>query len=143
MFVVQRLVIAMCICLFFIGCGKDRNAENKMIIIGKPEISQQDNAQLKNSHLAKAQDYITNKKYEDAIIELNEAISLDPNDPASYYTLGNVYDMMGRNKESVEIFIKAIKLDPYAMKKMGTGTTGSLSGTSLTEQDLSTNTVGK
>lgn len=135
-----RRLIVVCTCLVIIGCGKDKLAEERKISINKPVISGQDKVQLKDSHLVKAQDYITDKKYEDAVIELNEAISLDPKDPASYYTLGNVYEMMGKNKESVETFIMAIKLDPYVAKKMGTGTMGSLSGTNMTGLDLSTNT---
>ena len=126
---IQRLILILCVCSFIMGCGKDRNTEERKISINKPAISQQDSVQLKDSHLVKAQTYITDKKYEDAIVELNEAISLDPKDPASYYTLGNVYEMMGKNKESVETFIMAIKLDPYAKKKIGTGTTGSVMST--------------
>jgi len=139
----RRLILSLCICSFIMGCGKAENTKEGKISITKPVISQQDSVQLKDSHLVTAQAYITDKKYEDAVVELNEAIRLDPKDPASYYTLGSVYEMMGKNKESVETFIMAIKLDPYSTKKIGTGTTGSLSITNLTEQDLSTNTVGK
>ena len=138
---IRQVIIAMCICLFIIGCGKDRNTTDRVISVDKPEISQQDRVQIKNSHLTKAQDYITDRRYEDAVVELNEIIKLDPNDPAAYYILGNVYEMMGKNKESVEAFITAIKLDPYAKKQMHPESIGSASVSNLTEPCLATNTI--
>ncbi|MBU0700959.1 tetratricopeptide repeat protein [bacterium] len=138
---IQQLIIAMCICLSIIGCGKDKNTRDKVISIEKPEISGQDKVQLRNSHLTKAQDYIADKRYENAVTELNEIISLDPKDPAAYYTLGNVYEMMGNNKESVEAFITAIKLDPYAKKQMPHEPIGSTSVPNLTEPCSATNTT--
>ncbi len=138
---IRQFIVAMCVGLFIIGCGRDKNPADNVVSIDKPEISQQDRGQLKNSHLVKAQDYIADKSYEDAIAELNEIISLDPKDPAAYYTLGNVYEMMGKNQESVEAFITAIKLDPYAKKQMPLESTGSGSVSNLTEPCLATNTA--
>ncbi|MFH1859465.1 MAG: tetratricopeptide repeat protein [bacterium] len=137
---IQQLIITMCICLSIIGCGKDKNTEDK-ISIEKPAISEQDKIQIKNSHLTKAQNYIADKRYEDAITELNEIINLDPKDPAAYYTLGNVYEMMGKNKESVEAFITAIKLDPYAKKQLPHESIGSTSVPNLTEPCSATDTT--
>ncbi|MBI4778618.1 tetratricopeptide repeat protein [Candidatus Desantisbacteria bacterium] len=136
---IRRFIVAMCICSFIIGCGKDKNMD-KVVSIDKPEISGQDRVQIKNSHLAKAQEYISDKRYEDAVIELNEVTKLDSKDPAAYYTLGNVYEMMGKNKESVKAFITAIKLDPYAKRQMSSESTGSMSVPNLIEPCLATDT---
>lgn len=48
----------------------------------------------------------------------------NPNNPATLYHLGDIYDRQGQYQKSVEIFQKVIELQPdkgYAYLKMGTG----------------------
>jgi tetratricopeptide (TPR) repeat protein len=77
-----------------------------------PVMSQQEILQQKNMHLINAQNYRANRMYDKAVHELKEAIKLSPEDASLYYMLGHLYEEMDKNKESVEMFIKAMKLDP-------------------------------
>jgi Flp pilus assembly protein TadD len=75
-----------------------------------------ENAQKKEEILKKVQLHIENREYEKAVLELNKAVELDPEDAALYYTLGELYEQLGKDKESVEAFVKALQLDPEGRK---------------------------
>ncbi len=69
------------------------------------------------AHLEKGITHLKDKKYDDAIKELEDAASINP-DAEAYYYLGYAYYMKGRKgdvksrKKSIECFDKAYELDP-------------------------------
>src|SRR6185436_9499256 len=50
--------------------------------------------------------------YEEAIDELELAVQLNPNEPATHYSLGTTYSQLQRYDKSLEHLQKAAKLDP-------------------------------
>ncbi len=69
------------------------------------------------AHVEKGIDSLKEKKYDAAIKELEEAVSINP-DAEAYYYLGYAYYMKGRKGDvesrnrSIESFDKAYELDP-------------------------------
>ena len=69
------------------------------------------------AHVEKGITHLKEKKYDDAIKELEQAVSIDP-DAEGYYYLGYAYYMKGRKddgenrKKSMEYFDEAYELDP-------------------------------
>jgi len=81
-------------------------------ITSSRELSQEEkNDTSKEEILKEVQLHIEKGEYEKAISGLNKAIELDPRDASLYYTLGDLYEQLGRDKESVEAFVKALQLD--------------------------------
>ncbi|MCM1522425.1 MAG: tetratricopeptide repeat protein [Muribaculaceae bacterium] len=67
--------------------------------------------------------YITAKDYPTAISKLQEAIDKEPNNPDYYYLLGVLYDDQGDKDKSMELFKKALDLNPAgAMYNFSYGT---------------------
>jgi tetratricopeptide (TPR) repeat protein len=56
--------------------------------------------------------FMYSMRYEDAIVSLNNAIALRPDDQMTWYILGNAQRSLGRYPEALKSFTKAIKLDP-------------------------------
>jgi len=52
------------------------------------------------------------RKYKEAVPELEQAISLDPEAEALYVSLGRAYLHLGDTKKGMEAFDKAVKLAP-------------------------------
>ncbi len=95
------------------GCSSKKGMEEGKQTATLPDItSQQEDKDIQKEQILKqVQDYIEKKEYEQAVLELNKAIELDPEDASLYYTLGDIYEQLGKDKESVEAFLKALQLD--------------------------------
>jgi len=55
------------------------------------------------------------RRYEDAIAEIERAIALDPNDARSYWNMARALTAGGRPEEAIEYAEKAIRIDPGCM----------------------------
>ncbi|MDI6736568.1 MAG: tetratricopeptide repeat protein [bacterium] len=95
------------------GCSSKKGMEEVKQTVSLPNIAsqQEEKAIQKEQILKQVQDYIEKKEYEQAVLELNKAIELDPEDATLYYTLGDLYEQLGKDKESVEAFVKALQFD--------------------------------
>ncbi len=83
------------ICLLFVlaaGCASDTEKKAK--------------------HVTKAREYIKNKDYKAAVIELKNAVRIDPRDDAALYELGETYGMLGQGREAYTYFFKAAQVNP-------------------------------
>jgi len=56
--------------------------------------------------------YVLESEFEEAIVELDKAIELDPNNPSYHYNKGRILDELGRYEDAIEEFDKAIELNP-------------------------------
>jgi adenylate cyclase len=56
--------------------------------------------------------YLWKKQHEQAIAETERAIALDPNEADGYANLGVILLLAGRPEESIELFEKAMRLNP-------------------------------
>ena len=65
------------------------------------------------AHTVAAEIHIDVGNYQECIDESVMAVSLDPNDPHSHFTMGLALVHNGRHKESVDSFKRAIRLDPF------------------------------
>lgn len=65
----------------------------------------------KDDYLRKAELYYLSGDYEKAISTLEEAVKLDPKDAYLHLELGRVYEEMGKDTESINAYIQALKLD--------------------------------
>jgi adenylate cyclase len=52
------------------------------------------------------------KQHEQAIVEAEQAIALDPNDAEGYVNLGNILVFAGRPEEGIKLTEKAMRLNP-------------------------------
>lgn len=68
-----------------------------------------DNAVLLNE---RATMYIMQKKYPEAVKDLQQAIKLDPRKANHFYKLGNVYRVTGKKEEARILYLEAKKLTP-------------------------------
>src|SRR5262249_3156532 len=69
----------------------------------------------KDAHLQKAHVYFTKGKYAEAIIELKNALQIDPKDAGAYYTLGVAYLKQGRQedvRQAQDALEKSVQLNP-------------------------------
>ncbi|MFH1563519.1 MAG: tetratricopeptide repeat protein [Nitrospirota bacterium] len=107
------IILILIVVLGGAGCAPKKGVEEVKQTSTLPNIAspQEDKDIQKEQILKQVQDYIEKKSYEKAILELNKAIELDPEDAALYYTLGDLYEQLGKDKESVEAFIKALRFD--------------------------------
>jgi len=64
-------------------------------------------AYLVNSH-----HYLARRQHEEAVFELDRAIAMEPNNPASYAAMGHTLSLSGRPREAVDFINRAIRLDP-------------------------------
>ena len=53
-----------------------------------------------------------NRRFEDAIAEVNIAIQLNPKNAKAHYGLGATYDLLHRTNEAIEKYREAVRLDP-------------------------------
>ncbi|MDH4267895.1 MAG: tetratricopeptide repeat protein [Deltaproteobacteria bacterium] len=65
------------------------------------------------THSVKSQRYLWRRQHQEAILEMERALALDPNDPVSLYNMGNALIYAGRPKEAVEFLKKGMRLDPH------------------------------
>lgn len=56
--------------------------------------------------------YVWKKQYEQALVEAQEAIALDPNDADGYGRLGAILIFAGQPEESIRLIEKVIRLNP-------------------------------
>ncbi len=68
---------------------------------------------LPGAHQTLAYVYLLRKEFDQAIIEAERAVTLDPNDADACVTLGEVLSCAGRAQEAVGLVEKALRLDPY------------------------------
>ena len=64
----------------------------------------------------KALRHINQKKYFEAIEELNKALAVKPDDLKASYYLGTTLSRVGRNKEAEEFLEKVVEMDPNFQK---------------------------
>ena len=64
------------------------------------------------AHLVNSQYYLARRQHEEAALELERALALDPNNPASHAEMGHLLFLSGRPKESLDFINRAIRLDP-------------------------------
>jgi len=60
-----------------------------------------------------SQMYLYRRQHKEAISELERALSLDPNDPSCYQSMGYTLSMAGRPKEAMEFIKRGMRLDPH------------------------------
>jgi tetratricopeptide (TPR) repeat protein len=60
-----------------------------------------------------SQMYLQRRQHKEAISELERALSLDPNDPSCYQSMGWTLSMAGRPKEAIEYINTGMRLDPH------------------------------
>jgi adenylate cyclase len=65
------------------------------------------------THSVKSERYLWRRQHQEAILEAERALDLDPNDPTSLYNMGNALTYAGRPTEALEFFKKALRLDPH------------------------------
>jgi adenylate cyclase len=65
------------------------------------------------THYVKSQMYLWRRQHQKAISEMEQALALDPNDPANSFGMGKILTYAGRPKDAVEFFKKGMRLDPH------------------------------
>jgi TolB-like protein/Flp pilus assembly protein TadD len=65
------------------------------------------------SHSVKSQRYLWRRQHQEAILEAEQGLALDPSDPTSLYHMGIALTYAGSPKEALEIFKKGLRLDPH------------------------------
>lgn len=120
---IKKLIMFILIILVVYGCAPKKEVEQPKIITSMEQLPKVDkqlhkvNKEIQKEEIfKKIHLHIEKKAYEKAVLELNKAIELDPEDASLYYTLGDLYEQLGRDKEAVEAFVKALQLDPERKK---------------------------
>lgn len=76
-------------------------------------ISQNDSEQPKVQDLIEMGEfYFVNQKWDNAILVLNKAKKIEPNNPDVYYNLGIVYEMKNQLEDAKQMFEKVLKIKP-------------------------------
>ncbi|MBU1208274.1 MAG: tetratricopeptide repeat protein [Proteobacteria bacterium] len=65
------------------------------------------------AHSVKSQRYLWRRQHQEAILEMERALALDPNDPVSLYNRGNALTYAGRPQEAIEFLKRGMRLDPH------------------------------
>jgi TolB-like protein len=73
------------------------------------------------THSVRSQRYLWRRQHQEAILEMERALALDPNDPTSLYHMGNTLTYAGRPKEAVEFLERGMRLDPHNPSRYLTG----------------------
>ena len=73
------------------------------------------------AHTVSAEIHMDVGNFQESIDEAEIAVSLDPNDPDSHFTLGLALVHNGKHKESVDSFKRATRLDPFYQDAYGFG----------------------
>lgn len=66
----------------------------------------------KSAFVASAEKYVAAGKYDEAIIQYRNALKIDPNSSALYYSLGEAYTRNQQYREALLSFKKSTELDP-------------------------------
>jgi len=115
----KKSIILILIVLVISGCAPKKEIEKiqqPKIIASMEQSPKEDEDNQKEQILKEVKRHIEKREYEKAISKLNKAIELDPEDASLYYTLGDLYEQVGKDKESVEAFVKALQFDPGRRK---------------------------
>ena len=102
----RTMVLLLASAIFFAGVQLANAAEEELF-----------DTKAAAAHIEKGIAHLKEKKYDAAIKELEEAVTIDP-DAEAYYYLGYAYYMKGRKddgesrKKSIEYFDEAYELDP-------------------------------
>lgn len=118
----KRSIILILIVLIIWGCAPKKEIEPVKTITSSTLPKEEKEERTKEQIIKKAQLYIEKGEYEKAVLELNKAIELDPQDASLYYTLGDLYEQLGQDKESVAAFVKALQLSKEEEKISQKGT---------------------
>ena len=65
-----------------------------------------------SAHYSVGKTHLYQHRYDDAIVEAERAIALDPNYPDGYYMMGLILTYAGKSAEAVDYFKRAMRLDP-------------------------------
>jgi adenylate cyclase len=65
------------------------------------------------THSVKSERYLWRRQHQEAILEAERALALDPNNPTSLYHMGIALTYAGRPKDAVEFFKRGGRLDPH------------------------------
>lgn len=65
------------------------------------------------AYLVNSRYHLARRQHEEAAFELEQAIGLDPNNPAGIAAMGYTLFLSGRPKEGVDFINRAIRLDPH------------------------------
>ena len=57
--------------------------------------------------------YFLNQKYKEALLYLNKALEISPNNTEVLYTIGIVYESINNSDKALEYFERVIELDPH------------------------------
>jgi len=96
---------------FAFGTNRDSEALEQASGFARKAISFDDASFLAHALLADV--YRTTGQYDQAILQAERALDLNPNDPAAYRGMGNALNAVGRPGEAVEAVKKAMLLDPH------------------------------
>ena len=66
------------------------------------------------AHRTAAKQYFYFRRWDEAMIQAERAISMDPNDPSGYEAMGTLLVNLGRAAEGLDFIKKAMRLDPQS-----------------------------
>jgi adenylate cyclase len=66
------------------------------------------------AHRTAAKQYFYFRRWDEAIIQAERAITMDPNDPSGYEAMGTLLVNLGRAAEGLDFIEKAMRLDPQS-----------------------------
>lgn len=85
-----------------------------MEFMGMPEAGPMDMSA--EDHISMGRVYITSNRFEEALLHLNEAISLEAKNGDAFFLRGTVHFHLGNNDEAQEDFAKALRAGAEEMK---------------------------
>ena len=68
-------------------------------------------------HAVKSRMYLWRRQHEEAILELERGLALDPNDPVCHLYMGYALTLAGKPKDGVEFIKKGMRLDPHNLSR--------------------------
>jgi tetratricopeptide (TPR) repeat protein len=81
--------------------------------LGSPIAQQDAPAQKLNPFTEKGLTYFKNGDYRSSVLELRQAVEMDPEDAFAWFVLGISYGQLRAWKEAAEAFRKTLTLDPH------------------------------
>lgn len=94
--VLNPVSIALAVVLVLLGCG--------------------DKAQQKAKHLERANRFIAEKKFDEAVLELKNVVQIDPDDDEAQYELGEVHMKLRQKGAAAQAYENAIAANPENLK---------------------------